>query len=183
MITCVARQEARHIFSELEQTNPDLYMRNPSVHDYSGDVPIHSSASNLIYLENGKKLLIDISPNSCHLESINPILLGSIRAKLDQTNKKTTEIMPILIHGDASITGQGVVFETQILEQLLNYSVGGAVHIVLNNYIGNENQENEGRSSFHASNIARINENFVIFVSNENPEKVDFAIRTAIEYR
>ena len=91
--------------------------------------------------------------------------------------------MPILIHGDASITGQGVVFETQILEQLLNYSVGGAVHIVLNNYIGNENQENEGRSSFHASNIARINENFVIFVSNENPEKVDFAIRTAIEYR
>ena len=127
--------------------------------------------------------MIDIAPNSCHLESINPILLGSVRAKLDQSNKPTSEILPILIHGDASITGQGVVFETQILEQLKNYSVGGAVHILLNNYIGNENQENENRTSHHASNIARINENFVIFVSNENPEKVDFAIRTAIEYR
>jgi 2-oxoglutarate dehydrogenase complex dehydrogenase (E1) component-like enzyme len=114
-------------------------MTNQNVHDYSGDVPIHSSASNRIAYKNGKQLMIDIAPNSCHLESINPILLGSVRAKLDQSSKPTSEILPILIHGDASVTGQGVVFETQILEQLKNYSVGGAVHILLNNYIGNEN--------------------------------------------
>ncbi len=93
------------IFSELEQNNPDLYSKTNKVFDFSGDVPIHSSASSLVKFENGKQLMIDIAPNSCHLESIDPVLLGSVRAKLDQGNKSAKEILPILIHGDASITG------------------------------------------------------------------------------
>ncbi len=105
VITCAAQSEPRNIFSELEQTNPDLYTNNKNVYDYSGDVPIHQSASNLVEFKNGKKLLVDIAPNSCHLESIDPVLLGSVRAKLDQGNKPTEEILPIIIHGDASITG------------------------------------------------------------------------------
>lgn len=95
----------------MEQNNPELYTNN-KVYDFSGDVPIHSSASNFVEFENGKKLMIDIAPNSCHLESIDPVLLGSVKAKLDQNMKKSSEILPIIIHGDASITGQGVVFET-----------------------------------------------------------------------
>lgn len=183
MISCVAQLEPRNLFSELEQSNPDLYLENRELQEFSGDVPIHSSASNRIDLSNGKKILVDISPNSCHLESINPIHLGAIKAKIDQFLKSTKKVLPVIVHGDSSITGQGVVFEAQILEQLKNYSIGGTVHIILNNYLGNENSQTELRTSYHASNISRINENFVIFVSNENPEKVDFAIRTAIEYR
>lgn len=80
--TCVVQDQPRNIFSELEQTNPDLYTRK-NIHDFSGDVPIHSSASNLIKFKNGKKLRINIAPNSCHLESINPVLMGAVKAKLD----------------------------------------------------------------------------------------------------
>lgn len=80
--------------------------------DFIGDSAVHQAATCLHEYPNGNKAIVNVVPNACHLESINPVLLGSIKGKCDMKNQDLKEVMPIMVHGDSSITGQGVVYET-----------------------------------------------------------------------
>lgn len=149
-----------------------------------GDVKYHMGDSENITTDKGHSLHLSLLPNPSHLEAVNPVLMGVARAKQrikkDNSGKKTLAVM---IHGDASFAGQGVVYELLNLSQLKGYSVGGAVHIILNNQIGYTTNPTEARSSPHATDIAKMLEIPAIRVNADEPEAVISATMLALEYR
>lgn len=104
-LACVARKIPSEIFLDFDQTNPEITEKNNNLLDFVGDTAVHQPASTRLILENGEKMVVNIVPNACHLESIDPILLGSIKGKQDMKNKPLEEVLPVMIHGDSSITG------------------------------------------------------------------------------
>lgn len=184
ILGCVARKPFRDIFSEYEETNPDVLFSKGGIYEYSGDIAYHQGSSNKLRSPEGKEIIVSTFPNPCHKECINPVVLGSVKARLSRKSQENPNtILPILIHGDSALSGRGVNFETQQLESLDKYSVGGTVHLVLNNQIGSTTETSQYNSPVGCTNISNINENFVIHVNAENVELVDWAIETAIEYR
>ncbi len=127
--------------------------------------------------EDGKKMHISLLANPSHLEVINPVIMGSAKARQETKEDKTgSKVLPIIIHGDAAIQGQGVNYEIQQFEKIDSYSTGGTIHIVFNNQIGFTTNSDKGRSNFHCTSVARINNNFIIHVNAEYPELVDRAM-------
>lgn len=166
------------IFSEFEGTaKPDLTMGD-------GDVKYHLGFASDIISINDKKVHLKLAPNPSHLEAVNPVVEGFIRAKIDsqhQGDKK--KAVPILIHGDAAIAGQGIVYEVTQMANLKGFNTGGTIHFVINNQVGFTTDFDDGRSSIYCTDVAKIIDAPVIHVNGDNAEAVVYAAKLAIEFR
>jgi 2-oxoglutarate dehydrogenase E1 component len=151
----------------------------------SGDVKYHLGASSDREFD-GNKVHLSLTPNPSHLEIVDPIVLGKVRAKQDQlgaTPENRTMAMPLLIHGDAAFAGQGVVAECFGLSELKGYRTGGSLHFIVNNQIGFTTYPRYSRSSPYPSDVAKMIEALIFHVNGDDPEAVVFAAKVAIEYR
>lgn len=149
-----------------------------------GDVKYHLGRSADIVTDSGKKVHLSLLPNPSHLEAVNPVLLGVARAKARKMyNKDFKNLVPIVIHGDAAISGQGVVYECANFATLNGYETGGTIHIVLNNQVGFTANYLETRSSIYCTDIAKMLEAPVFHVNADDPEAVTHVMQLAIKMR
>ncbi|HVV79185.1 MAG TPA: 2-oxoglutarate dehydrogenase E1 component, partial [Pseudolabrys sp.] len=151
----------------------------------SGDVKYHLGASSDREFD-GNKVHLSLTPNPSHLEIVDPVTLGKVRAKQDQHNataEDRTMVLPMLIHGDAAFAGQGVVAECFGLSDLKGYKTGGSLHFIVNNQIGFTTYPRYSRSSPYPSDVAKIIEALILHVNGDDPEAVVFAAKIATEYR
>ena len=166
------------IFNEFEgNAKPDLTMGD-------GDVKYHMGFSSQVETPSGKKVEIKLAPNPSHLEAVNPVVEGFVRAKGDaEYNKDRSKILPILIHGDAAVAGQGVVYEVVQMSQLKGYNTGGTIHFVINNQVGFTTDFDDARSSVYCTDVAKMIDAPVLHVNGDDPEAVVFCVQFATEYR
>jgi 2-oxoglutarate dehydrogenase E1 component len=151
---------------------------------FEGDVKYHLGFSGDMETRNGKKVHLSLSPNPSHLETVNPIVKGLTRAKMEKRyNSDMDKIAPILIHGDASVAGQGVVYELLQMAGLKAYSVGGCIHIVANNQIGFTTNYTDSRTSTYCTDVAKVTLCPVFHVNADDVEAVVHTIKIAMEYR
>jgi 2-oxoglutarate dehydrogenase E1 component len=155
---------------------------NPEDIGGSGDVKYHLGASGDRVI-NGKKLHLSLVANPSHLEAVNPVVIGKVRAKQEFYNSDRTKVMPVLLHGDAAFAGQGVVAECFALSGLVGYSTGGTFHIIVNNQIGFTTAPHYSRSSPYPSDVAKTVQAPIFHVNGDDPEAVAFAFKVATEYR
>jgi 2-oxoglutarate dehydrogenase E1 component len=151
----------------------------------SGDVKYHLGASSDREFDNNK-VHLSLTPNPSHLEIVDPVTLGKVRAKQDQHHAKPDErtmVMPLLMHGDAAFAGQGVVAECFGLSGLKGYRTGGSIHFIVNNQIGFTTYPRYSRSSPYPSDVAKMIEALIFHVNGDDPEAVVFAAKVATEYR
>jgi len=150
----------------------------------SGDVKYHLGTEGVFTAESGATTKVYLAANPSHLEAVNPVLEGIVRAKQDVMNVKNKySVMPILIHGDAAFAGQGVVSETLNLSQLPGYRTGGTIHVVINNQVGFTTSPSSARSSTYSTDIAKMIQAPVFHVNGDDPESVVRVARLAYEYR
>ena len=149
-----------------------------------GDVKYHSTYSADLVLRGGGSIHISMEPNPSHLEAIDPVVQGKARARQDRYgNGGGRRVMPVLIHGEAAFSGQGIVAETFNMSQLEGYGTGGTLHIVLNNQIGFTTPPSEARSTQYATDVAKMLMSPIFHVHGENPEAVVHAVVLALDYR
>lgn len=179
VLSNIMEKSYSQIFSEFEEG----YI--PHSFEGSGDVKYHKGFSSTITTEHGHKIDVVLAPNPSHLEAVDSVVQGQVRAmqvlKDDEVHKE--HVVPILIHGDASIAGQGVVYETMQMYNLPGYSTGGTIHIVINNQIGFTTLPKDGRSTHYCTDIARTFNAPVFHVNAEDPESCVYATNLAVELR
>jgi len=151
--------------------------------DFDGDVKYHLGYSCDIKADNGKNVHLTLAPNPSHLETVAPVVEGITRSKIDNYLKDHNKIAPIIIHGDAAISGQGLVYEVGQMAQLDGFKVGGTIHIVLNNQIGFTTNYLDGRSSTYCTDVAKVTLCPVFHVNGDDVEAVIQTIKLALEYR
>jgi 2-oxoglutarate dehydrogenase E1 component len=166
------------IFTEFEGTaTPDTTMG-------SGDVKYHLGFSTQIKTFSGKEINLKLCPNPSHLETVDPVVLGYARSKADVLyNSDFDKILPILIHGDSSVAGQGVVYEILQMSDLKGYYTGGTIHFVINNQIGFTTDFDDARSADYCTSIAAMVQAPVLHVNGDDPEAVLKVSRIATRYR
>jgi 2-oxoglutarate dehydrogenase E1 component len=170
----VMGKNVREIFAAFDDKKPERFLG-------AGDVKYHLGYSSEVLTQAGRPLHLSLAFNPSHLEFVNPVVEGRVRAKIDRRKRKST--MPLLIHGDASFMGQGVVPETLNLSQLEGYSTGGTIHLIVNNQIGFTTDPRDSRSTRYDSDVARMLRVPVFHVNGEDPEAVIQVTRLAIEFR
>ncbi|WP_113738508.1 2-oxoglutarate dehydrogenase E1 component [Blattabacterium clevelandi] len=173
------KKKYSHIFSEFQ----DKEYKEKS---FSGDVKYHLGFTKIRKTYSGKYIKISLVPNPSHLESVNAIVEGLTRSKIDidyNQNSNSEKIVPILIHGDASLSGQGIVYEVIQLSKLKGYKTGGTIHIVINNQIGFTTNNTEGRSSHYCTDIAKVILSPVLHINADDIESVIRAIHFAVDFR
>ncbi len=150
----------------------------------SGDVKYHLGASSDRDFDNNR-VHLSLTANPSHLEIVDPVVLGKVRAKQDQLHDvvERTKVLPLLIHGDASFAGQGVIAECFGLSGLKGYRTGGSIHFIINNQIGFTTSPRHSRSSPYPSDTAKMIEAPIIHVNGDDPEAVVYAAKIAIEFR
>ena len=174
----VMQKPYRAIFNEFQGGS-----FKPEDVDGSGDVKYHLGASSDREFD-GNKVHLSLTANPSHLEAVNPVVLGKVRAKQDQLNDKDrTAVMPILLHGDAAFAGQGVVAECFALSGLRGHRTGGTMHIVVNNQIGFTTAPHFSRSSPYPTDNALVVEAPIFHVNGDDPEAVVHAAKVATEFR
>jgi len=166
------------IFSEFEGTAvPDLTFGD-------GDVKYHLGYSAEVEASGGQKVNLKLAPNPSHLEAVNPVVQGFVRAKIEhQYGDDYHQILPILIHGDAALAGQGIGYELTQMSLLEGYKTGGTIHFVINNQVGFTTDFEDARSSIYCTDLAKIIDAPVLHVNGDDPEAVVFAVQLATEYR
>ena len=166
------------IFNEFEGTAvPDQRFGD-------GDVKYHLGFSSQVDTPSGKKVHLKLVPNPSHLESVDPVVEGFTRAKGELLyDSQFNRILPILIHGDAALAGQGVVYETVQMSQLDGYFTGGTIHFVINNQIGFTTNFEEARSSTYSTGVAGVVQAPVFHVNGDDPEAVLFVCKMAVAFR
>ncbi|WP_203030175.1 multifunctional oxoglutarate decarboxylase/oxoglutarate dehydrogenase thiamine pyrophosphate-binding subunit/dihydrolipoyllysine-residue succinyltransferase subunit, partial [Frankia nepalensis] len=169
----------RQIFAEFEGH------LDPQTAHGSGDVKYHLGAEGIYTGPQGRKVPVSVVANPSHLEAVDPVLEGVVRAKQDILNKgmEGFTVLPVLIHGDAAFAGQGVVAETLNLSQLRGYRTGGTVHLVINNQVGFTTSPTESRSSVYATDVARMVQAPIFHVNGDDPEACVRVAALAFEYR
>jgi 2-oxoglutarate dehydrogenase E1 component len=151
---------------------------------HAGDVKYHLGHSGDWETASGKKIHLSLCFNPSHLEFVNPVALGRVRAKQDRVGDREKILcMGLLIHGDAAFAGEGVVQETLNLSELAGYFVGGTLHVVLNNQIGFTTSPNEARSSLYATDVAKMLQIPIFHVNGEDPEAVAQVVQLAMDFR
>ncbi len=168
----------QQIFSEFEGSSlPDTTMG-------SGDVKYHLGFGSDIETAEGKKIHLKLTPNPSHLEAVDPVVIGFSRSKADVLyNSDYDKILPILIHGDASVAGQGVVYEVLQMSGLKGYYTGGTIHFIINNQIGFTTDFDDARSADYCTSIAAMVQAPVFHVNGDDPEAVVKASEIATLYR
>lgn len=151
---------------------------------FDGDVKYHLGYSTNVVTKDGKKVHLSLTPNPSHLEAVAPVVEGITRAKADQTyGGDFNKIAPIVIHGDAAIAAQGIVYEVIQMSKLEGYRTGGTIHLVINNQIGFTTDYLDGRSSTYCTDIAKVVLSPVFHVNGDDVEGLVYAIRLAMEFR
>jgi 2-oxoglutarate dehydrogenase E1 component len=165
------------IFNEFEgQADPDLTMGD-------GDVKYHMGYSSQVNL-SGNTVDLKLAPNPSHLEAVNPVVEGFLRAKIEwQYEDKAGSVLPVLIHGDAAVAGQGIVYEIVQMSKLKAYNTGGTIHFVINNQVGFTTDYDDARSSIYCTDVAKTIDAPVLHVNGDDPEAVVFCMKLAVEYR
>ncbi|HZJ47171.1 MAG TPA: multifunctional oxoglutarate decarboxylase/oxoglutarate dehydrogenase thiamine pyrophosphate-binding subunit/dihydrolipoyllysine-residue succinyltransferase subunit [Pyrinomonadaceae bacterium] len=156
-----------------------------------GDVKYHQGATGERVTETGRKVTLTVSPNPSHLEAVDPVVEGMVRARQDDRLGKEQLsrddvmdlAMPILLHGDAAFAGQGVVMETLNLAQLKGYRTGGTIHIIINNQIGFTTSPEAGRSTIYSTDVARMTQLPIFHINGDDPEAAFRVLTIALDYR
>jgi len=176
-LTNIFEKRPKDIFAEFEGKEFDF----DDVFD--GDVKYHQGFTSFVK-RNNKEVGLTLAPNPSHLEAVNPVVEGISRAKLDITYKNDlNKVCPVLVHGDAAIAGQGVVYETIQMAQLDGYKAGGTIHIVTNNQVGFTTNYLDGRSSTYCTDVAKTTLCPVFHVNADDVEAVVQVMEIAMEYR
>lgn len=151
---------------------------------FAGDVKYHLGFSSDVETTAGHKVHLSVAPNPSHLEAVDPVVQGIVRSKIDNTpGGDENQIAPILIHGDAAIAAQGVVYEVIQMSLLRGYRTGGTIHLVVNNQIGFTTNYIDGRSSTYCTDVAKVTLSPVFHVNADDVEALVYTIELALEYR
>jgi 2-oxoglutarate dehydrogenase E1 component len=151
---------------------------------FGGDVKYHLGYSSNVMTRDGHKVHLSLTPNPSHLETVGAVAEGITRAKLDKTHDKDPKkIAPIIIHGDAAVAGQGIVYEVVQMAKLEGYRTGGSIHVVANNQIGFTTNYVDARSSTYCTDVAKVILSPVFHVNADDVEAVVLAVQLAIEFR
>lgn len=173
----IAGKEFSRIFNEFEGNYGEESVQG------SGDVKYHLGTSGQFTSPAGKQIGVYLAANPSHLEAVNPVLEGIVRAKQDIIgSEKKYSVMPILIHGDAAFAGQGVVAETLQFSQLQGYRVGGTFHLVINNQVGFTTSPRYSRSSVYSTDVARMVQAPIFHVNGDDPEAVVRVAKLAFDF-
>ncbi|MBL7853555.1 MAG: 2-oxoglutarate dehydrogenase E1 component [Cyclobacteriaceae bacterium] len=166
------------IFTEFEgNVNPDLTMGD-------GDVKYHLGYASHIETPSGNKIYVKLTPNPSHLEAVDPLVVGYTRGQADDEYQgDLSKAMAILIHGDAAVAGQGIVYEVVQMSGLPGYTTGGTIHLVINNQVGFTTDYDDARTSIYCTDIAKIVDAPVMHVNGDDAEAVTFCAKLAVEYR
>ncbi len=174
----ILRKTYDQIFTEFEGTLPQDFTMG------SGDVKYHLGFRSQVKTANEKDINIQLLPNPSHLEAVNPVVAGFSRAKADKVyGYDNSKVLPILIHGDAALAGQGIIYELLQMSKLEGYKNGGTIHYVINNQIGFTTDFEDARSSDYCTSIAALVQAPVLHVNGDDAEAVVRAAMFAIEYR
>jgi len=150
----------------------------------SGDVKYHMGYSSDRETATGKRIHLSLAFNPSHLEIVNPVVEGYVRARMDRTGDRNgNETIPVLMHGDAAFAGQGTVMETLNLSQLQGYKTGGTIHIIVNNQIGFTTHPRHSRSTLYPSDVVKMLNIPVIHVNGDDPEAAYHAMKLAVNFR
>ncbi|MDO8896919.1 MAG: 2-oxoglutarate dehydrogenase E1 component, partial [Bacteroidales bacterium] len=177
VLTNIMRKPYLEIFSEFEG-------KEYEDETLLGDVKYHLGYTAERKATNGKIVKLTLSPNPSHLEAVNPVVEGIARAKTDLIyNGDFKKVTPVLIHGDASIAGQGIIYEGAQMSELKGYKTGGTIHLVINNQIGFTTDYLDARSSVYCTDVAKVTQSPVFHVNGDDPEAVVYAVQMALEFR
>ncbi len=173
----IAGKRYAQIFREFEGGTVDSVMG-------SGDVKYHLGSEGQFETEAGDTVNVTLAANPSHLEAVNPVLEGIVRAKQDHLDRgEDFPVLPVLMHGDAAFAGQGVVAETLNLSQLRGYRTGGTLHIIVNNQVGFTTPPESSRSSVYATDVARTVQAPIFHVNGDDPEACVRVARMAFDFR
>jgi 2-oxoglutarate decarboxylase len=178
VLTNIAGKSYAQVFREFEGDYGDDSVQG------SGDVKYHLGTTGSFMTPDGAYTSVYLAANPSHLEAVDPVLEGIVRAKQDLLPKeRRTDILPVLVHGDAAFAGQGVVAETLNLSQLQGYRTGGTVHIVVNNQVGFTTSPKYSRSSVYSTDVARMVQAPIFHVNGDDPEAVARVAKLAFAFR
>jgi len=164
---------------------------HPSFPADEGDVKYHQGAVGERVAANGKTVVLTLSPNPSHLEAVDPVVEGMVRAKQDDWKDRVgmpreeviDRALPVLLHGDAAFAGQGIVMETLNLASLRGYRTGGTIHIIINNQIGFTTSPEAGRSTIYSTDVARMTQLPIFHINGDDPEAAYRVVQIALDYR
>ncbi|MDQ1579720.1 MAG: multifunctional 2-oxoglutarate metabolism enzyme [Microbacteriaceae bacterium] len=177
VLTNIAGKTYGQIFREFEGT------QDPKTVQGSGDVKYHLGTEGTFKGANGEEIPVYLAANPSHLEAVDGVLEGIVRAKQDRRPAGTFLTLPVLIHGDAALAGQGVVVETLQLSQLRGYRTGGTIHVNINNQVGFTTPPAESRTSIYSTDVAKTIQAPIFHVNGDDPEAVVRVAQLAFEYR
>jgi len=176
VLTNIMKKPYSQVFREFNAQNYDEEIKY-------GDVKYHLGYNNTFDYE-GRTISISLAPNPSHLEAVGPVVQGIARAKLENEHDFTDDaVLPILVHGDAAIAGQGVVYETIQFSKLNGYKTGGTIHIVINNQVGFTTSYLQGRSSTYCTDVAKVTQSPVFHVNGDDIEAMVYVAKLALEFR
>lgn len=176
----IFKKDFKDIFSEFEGKEYENYNDEE---EFDGDVKYHLGYSKGITAENGEYVHLTLPPNPSHLEAVDPVVQGMARGKIDNYLTEEKSVVPVLIHGDAAISGQGVVYEVVQMAQLKGYRTGGTIHIVVNNQVGFTTSYLDGRSSTYCTDVGKTTLSPVFHVNGDDVEAVVQTMFLALHYR
>ncbi|QEO13482.1 multifunctional oxoglutarate decarboxylase/oxoglutarate dehydrogenase thiamine pyrophosphate-binding subunit/dihydrolipoyllysine-residue succinyltransferase subunit [Agromyces intestinalis] len=174
VLTNIAGKTYGQVFREFEGT--------ASAHG-SGDVKYHLGTQGTFTADDGQQVPVSLAANPSHLEAVDGVLEGIVRAKQDRKPIGSFSILPILVHGDAAMAGQGVVVETMQMSQLRGYRTGGTIHLVVNNQVGFTTVPGDARSSIYSTDVAKTIQAPIFHVNGDDPEAVVRVAELAFRYR
>ena len=173
----ILNKEYDEIFSEFEG-------KEHAESIFQGDVKYHLGFSSDIVSSNGNEVHLSLMPNPSHLEAVDPVVQGAARAKIDRKyDSDYGALAPILIHGDAAVASQGIVYEVIQMSKLPGYRAGGTIHIIINNQVGFTTNYIDGRSSTYCTDIAKVTQSPVFHVNGDDVEALVYAIEMAVAFR
>ncbi|MFD0977020.1 2-oxoglutarate dehydrogenase E1 component [Salinimicrobium gaetbulicola] len=176
-LTNIFGKSAKDIFSEFDGKDYEQDI-------FDGDVKYHLGWTSCRQTDHGKEININIAPNPSHLETVGAVVEGIARGKQDRHYKDNIQnVLPIIVHGDAAISGQGLVYEIVQMAQLDGYKTGGTVHIVVNNQVGFTTNYLDGRSSTYCTDVAKVTLSPVLHVNADDAEAVVHAVLFALDFR
>ncbi|WP_339623372.1 2-oxoglutarate dehydrogenase E1 component [uncultured Winogradskyella sp.] len=176
-LTNIFGKSAQDIFSEFDGKDYEEEV-------FDGDVKYHLGWTSDRETDNGKKINLSIAPNPSHLETVGAVVEGIARAKQDKKEiEDASQVLPIVVHGDAAIAGQGLVYELVQMAQLEGYKTNGTIHIVVNNQIGFTTNYLDGRSSTYCTDVGKVTLSPVLHVNSDDAESVVHAILFALHFR
>jgi len=177
VLTNILEKPYEHVFKEYVGTE---YEQDLSL----GDVKYHLGYENEVVTDSGKKVKLSLMPNPSHLETVAALVQGMVRSRIDsQYQDDYAKVAPIVIHGDAAIAAQGIVYEVIQMSQLPGYKTGGTIHLVINNQVGFTTNYLEARSSTYCTDVAKVTRSPVFHVNGDDVEAIIFTVKLAMEFR